>query len=60
MNVKENRLKLNLTQQQLADKIDVSVRTVQGWEQNRSNIGKIRLKKLNILFEGINYGKKKD
>jgi len=45
MNVKENRLKINLTQQQLADKIEVSVRTVQGWEQNRSNIGKIRLKK---------------
>ena len=53
MNIKENRLKLNLTQQQLADKIEVSVRTVQGWEQKRSNIGKIRKKKLDILFKGL-------
>ncbi len=53
MDIKEHRKKLNLTQQQLADKIDVSVRTVQGWEQNRSNIGKIRLNKLNILFKEV-------
>jgi len=36
MNVKEIRKKLNLTQKEFSNKYNISIRTLQEWEQGRS------------------------
>lgn len=41
--IKESRKKLGLTQAQFAVRMHVSINTVQAWEQNKRNPGKIAL-----------------
>ena len=51
MDIKANREKLELTQETLAERVGVSVRTVQDWEQGRYEPGRIRRIKLEEAFE---------
>lgn len=51
IDIKINRGKLGLTQKELAEKVGVSVRTVQDWEQGRYKPGKIRENKLIEVFK---------
>ena len=47
--IKHLRAQLNLSQSQLAEKIDYSVRTVQDWEQGRLKPSRRAMKAINRL-----------
>lgn len=48
--VKQLRDKLGITQSELAKRLDVSKRTVEGWEQGARGIGAVSFKKLERLI----------
>lgn len=49
--IKQERKRINLTQQQLAKKLQVSQQTVSKWEKGLSEPDKLSLKNLSLLFE---------
>ena len=49
--IKEIRHKLGLTQKQFAEKLDVSIRTLQHWEQGTRNPNKWVQKKIFLLTD---------
>ncbi len=56
LNIKKERINKNLTQTQLAKKLNVSKQTICDWEKGRSIPSYIRLKQLsNILGKPIDY-----
>lgn len=51
LDIKKVRKKLNLTQDQFAEKIGVSRATVNRWENNRWNPSKLAFKEMQRLFK---------
>ena len=52
MNIKQIRKKLNLTQEQLANKLGVSWATVNRWENNKTKPSHLAQKEIDRLTKG--------
>lgn len=50
MKIKELRTQLNITQQALADKLGVSVKTVKRWEANESKPSRLAIRQIERLI----------
>lgn len=52
MNIKQLRKKVNLTQEQLANKLGVSWTTISRWENNKTKPSHLAQKEIDRLIEG--------